>query len=255
MNEWVFLRGLARHQGHWLDFPKSFQEHFPEDRIHFLDFPGAGTVQQESCPWGLTDVIAHLRGQLKETLGSGKQVTLFGVSLGGMMAVEWLRQFPHEVKGVVAINASVRSLYCPPWWRLRPGAWSLLIRAVICLKRQAREELVAQLVSESSPVRSKLSREWAKLPQDLDVDRITFLKQLGWALQFSLTPSPVKNKGLLLVGGRDQLVASRCSQLMSEQWSWPIKIHATAGHEITQDAPLWVIEQVSSWIKDLDLRS
>ena len=48
--KWIFLRGLARETRHWGDFPKLFEESFPETEVNVLEIPGVGKKFDQDAP-------------------------------------------------------------------------------------------------------------------------------------------------------------------------------------------------------------
>src|SRR5437868_6607644 len=102
---WVFLRGLVRGVGHWLDFPEKIQRAFPEDQFEFLEIPGNGTLFRQSSPLSIGEMVQQIRVQ-SLFCQNQKSFYLVGMSLGGMVATEWARLFPRDVESLCLINTS-----------------------------------------------------------------------------------------------------------------------------------------------------
>ena len=106
---WVFLRGLIREQRHWEDFPTRFQAAFPDARVHLLDLPGNGSLCDRPSPIRIDHMVDAARLQL-QLRGVHGPINLLAISLGGMVAIEWMRRFPRQIERAVIINSSLRRM-------------------------------------------------------------------------------------------------------------------------------------------------
>ena len=93
---WILLRGLGRETGHWHDFPEVLQKTFPGDEVLMLDLPGAGEFCDKNPPLSISGFVNFLREQLEENPPK-YPIYLLAVSLGGMVALEWMRQYPMTI--------------------------------------------------------------------------------------------------------------------------------------------------------------
>ena len=107
--DWVFLRGLVRQHKHWEQFPELFAEGFPQARIHLLDLPGNGALCDRPSPLTIREMMEAARRLLKAR-GVGGPVNLLAISLGGMVALEWMHRHRQEVTSAVIINSSMRDV-------------------------------------------------------------------------------------------------------------------------------------------------
>ncbi|MCA9678904.1 MAG: alpha/beta fold hydrolase, partial [Myxococcales bacterium] len=126
---WFLLRGLTREKAHWGDFAPALAAALPEADVHLLDLPGAGDRHAEAWTGGVADALAVLHAEAARLAPPtpGVRRFVFGVSLGGMVALEWAARYPDELTGVVVGNSSAGDL--SPWWRrMQPGALPTILR-------------------------------------------------------------------------------------------------------------------------------
>ena len=57
MMQWLLLRGLAREQAHWIDFPEIFEKIVPDAKVHCLDLPGVGTERDRPSPLNVPAIV------------------------------------------------------------------------------------------------------------------------------------------------------------------------------------------------------
>jgi pimeloyl-ACP methyl ester carboxylesterase len=252
---WVLLRGLGREAGHWGDFADRLQAAFPGSPVLTPDLPGCGSEQSQRPPTTVAGLTACVRAAVRRVQPEGP-LRLVGMSLGGMMALDWLQQHPEEISQVVLINTSVGGI-SPPWRRLRlGGAWGL-VRAALASDVSARERHVFGFTSARLERKDEVVARWTELARARPVHRATAARHLLAASRFRLGR---KNGALLLkeaiaagrpvlvlVSERDGMVASACSLALAAQLGTPVRVHATAGHDLPLDDPEWVIAQIAQW--------
>src|SRR5690606_1129116 len=115
MNEtWVLLRGLVREARHWEGFPDMLRASRPGARVETLDLPGNGDLYLSDSPTSVSDMVDALREQLGSR-GLKPPYHVMALSLGGMVALNWLQRFPDEVAAAVLINTSASGFN--PFWQ------------------------------------------------------------------------------------------------------------------------------------------
>src|SRR5574343_231368 len=107
---WILLRGLGRESAHWGKFVNQMQTAFPLASIHTLDLPGSGRFNQQPSPATITELVTAARRQAASENMLSSPCILLGLSLGGMVAWQWLSQFADDASGAVLINSSFASL-------------------------------------------------------------------------------------------------------------------------------------------------
>src|SRR5687768_16026061 len=113
---WFLIRGLTREAAHCGEFVEMFAEAMQAD-VRTLDLPGAGTRHREAWPRSVREAMEMMRAEAR----AAGRTFVFGVSLGGMITMEWAARYPDELAGVVIGASSARDLG-KPWQRMRPAA-------------------------------------------------------------------------------------------------------------------------------------
>src|SRR5439155_8075284 len=101
-----------------------------------------GVHRGARAPGTVAETLVAVRAEMR----AESAVWLLGLSLGGMVAFEWARQYPQEVAGAVLINTSLGGC-SPPWRRLHPSAVLRLLGAMGTVDPAARERIVFALNS------------------------------------------------------------------------------------------------------------
>lgn len=245
----ILLRGLAREAAHWLDFPVQLQQRLGDNcQVHLVDFPGCGKYYRQPALTSVADMTDHARTEIAitEILVRIESVYVVGISMGGMVALDWAQRFPHELNGLVLINSSAGDQ--PFWWRLRPGAWLPMISALLS-DSNAREAKVLKIVSNNPADYAQHLDEWLSIQQQRPVKRATIMTMLHAAAQFRPQSGCAVLYGLVLASEKDRMVSVRASRALAQQFNWPIQQHPTAGHDLPMDDPDWAAAQLVGWLK------
>ena len=249
MKHIVLLRGLAREAAHWGDLPNRLQQQWGDEiQIHALDFPGCGHYFAQPALTSVEAMTDHARKEIAARNINTTIDSLFviGISMGGMIALDWAQRFPREVRGLVLINSSTGSQ--PLWWRLRPGVWLNVISALIA-PTHAREARVLSIVSNHRTDYAQQLTRWLDIQQQRPVSRATIVTMLRAAARFRPQVS-CRVSGLILASQNDRMVSVRASEAIARHFHWPILRHETAGHDLPLDDPEWVTEQISKWLAE-----
>ncbi|PIS09736.1 MAG: alpha/beta hydrolase [Bdellovibrio sp. CG10_big_fil_rev_8_21_14_0_10_47_8] len=240
---WIFLRGLARQQGHWGDFPEIFQNYFPEDQIELLDLRGNGDLNHSPSYLSIAENVRDLRARSK-LLNQG-DVHLLTISLGAMVGVEWTYEFSDEIAGLVAINTSDRGTSAF-YERLRlqnlPRLASLMLHPGAA---EHRELEILKMTTNTLSAAENWAKKFAELPM---AGRENILRQLIAAIRYEFPRHIPKTEILLLNSDKDRFVNPICSQRIADQWTLKVQTHPTAGHDIPLEAPEWICQQIQDWI-------
>ncbi len=251
---WFFIRGLMREAAHWEDFPKQFETAFPESKVVTLDLQGSGAHWNSKAPLTILEMAESVRQQAQnwivaETTKTGKipKCYVLAISLGGMVALEWLQKFPEDLKGGVFINISlsgINSFY----ERLKPRAWIPLAKIIFTRDVVLRERKVLELTTSNFQVKDSLLKKRDEVFRKHPANRLNFLRQLIAASRFKVPKQNVKRPILLLNSAGDRLVDSSCSEKIHKKWNWELKTHPTANHDLPLDDPNWVLDKIKSWV-------
>ncbi|MBY0369900.1 alpha/beta hydrolase [bacterium] len=244
---WVFLRGLVRESGHWGDFLQQFEKAIPGTKAIAIDLPGAGKRFSEKSPWKLSDYVRSVRADFEQLGFKGRPVHLFALSLGGMVALEWMRLYPAEIQRAVLVNTSLKGVN-PFFRRLSPGAYWTVLRAFFDGSAHAREQRILRLTSAVDEwPKEELDRR-DRLQADHPVTKSNAVRQILAAT--STTEAGVRpvQPVLLLNSLGDRLVHPDCSRQIAERWKAPLRRHAWAGHDLPLDDPQWTLDAVAQWL-------
>lgn len=236
---WVLLRGLTRGAGHWGAALPLLAERLAPATVVAVDLPGAGARWCEPSPTSIAAITEDLR---RRVLPLAAPRRILGLSMGGMVALDWASRHPGDLAGVLLVNTSVRG-FGAITERLRPCAWTALLKVLCTRDLAAAESAILQWTSARPADHDGVVSEWIALRRRHPVARAQALRQLVAAARF-LTPAqrpavPVR----VLCGARDALVDPRCSRALAAAWSVPLAEHPAAGHDLPLDAPAWLAEQ------------
>lgn len=246
MTTWVLLRGLTREHGHWGGFPALLRQRLGSASVLTPDLPGNGRLHHLASPTRIDEMTRWYREELKR-LGHAPPYRLLALSMGAMVAIEWMRVDPEAIEGCVLVNTSLRPF--DPWWRrLRPANYgALLSLAWPGRSTDAHERTILRLTSRHPAAAAEALDAWIRLRSTRPVSRANALRQLFAAARFS-APGAVPDVPLLVLASRrDALVDVGCSLRLAQRWGAEIAVHPDAGHDLPLDDARWVCEQVARW--------
>jgi pimeloyl-ACP methyl ester carboxylesterase len=180
------------------------------------------------------------------TVRGPERWSVLGISLGGMVALDWCSRFPTDFETCVAINASSR--LSPSTDRFRAGGVLALATAVLGT-RVARERAVLRVSSNARTVdREAVAREYAQWAAERPPSLASVACQLAAAWRFEVR-GPMTTPLLVLSSTRDRLVSWQCSQAIATALDAPLRLHVSAGHDLTLDDPEWVRAEIVQWLE------
>lgn len=254
MTHWILLRGLTREARHWGDFPEQLAAVPGVSGVRTLDLPGNGRRWREKSPAGISSIVEDCRARLGPTENRQPPHCLLAMSLGAMVATEWLFRHPEEIETAVLINTSMRPLGWPHE-RLRPrNAPALLGLLRNWHDAGAAERRILSMTSKKELGSAELVDHWGKLRYECPVSRMNALRQLLAAARYRLPPGAAPVPVLLLSSAQDGLVDSRCSARLAARWGCRHEVHAEAGHDLPLDDPRWVLARIREWLDCLARR-
>ncbi|MGE4133673.1 MAG: alpha/beta fold hydrolase, partial [Bdellovibrionales bacterium] len=145
---WILLRGLSREVGHWGSFVEDFSKRFPDQPVLAIDLPGFGEFRSEVSPSSIQDIMTRVRAHALARAPSQSRFAILALSLGGMVAMEWLRSRPEEIERCILVNTSSSALNSP-LERLRWQVWGRMVGMVAQTAPRKREAALADLLINS----------------------------------------------------------------------------------------------------------
>lgn len=248
MDTWILLRGLTRETAHWGPFASDFGAALPHARVVALDLPGNGLFHARPSPLTVRGMVAACRAELARQ-GLHPPFHLFAMSLSAMVATEWARAAPMEIRGCVLVNTSFRP-FSPFFYRLRPRNYAALLGlALLPRPAESIERTVWRLTSNTPTVRNSVIGDWCAARARHPVSTANAIRQLVAAARYHAPATAPSPPVLLLASQNDHLVNSRCSLAIAQHWHCALALHPHAGHDLPLDDPQWVIEQVRQWLQ------
>ncbi|MNJ94664.1 2-succinyl-6-hydroxy-2,4-cyclohexadiene-1-carboxylate synthase [compost metagenome] len=238
---WILLRGLARGRGHWGSFAQKMAERFSEDRFEFLDLPGNGERNEEESPLAIADYVKDLRAR-SEFVKNGENFHILALSLGAMIAVEWIKEYPHEVKkAYLACTSS--SNFSSFYERFRPVNYLKAGQMILAKEAAGKEKVILHMIANN---KERIDAEFLTMEtysRQYPVKERNMIRQLFAASQYRF-PSQAPGDIQLIGSFGDRLVSPNCTLNIAKKWELKANMHPWAGHDIPIDDPQWLIEHL-----------
>jgi pimeloyl-ACP methyl ester carboxylesterase len=239
--QWVFLRGLAREKRHWGDFPDFFVGQFPEAKVAPIDFPGIGDYENIPSPMTMKGIADFVWDQARLAFPEGN-IAVLAVSMGGMVAMEWMQDHETEMGAAILINSSSKSSRI--YRRLRYQIWPDFLKMTVNTQVKEREKQIIDMIMNSEAAKERALLCWSKLAQEHPVKPLTFIRQLWAASQFSGLQKKPAVPVLLLNSLGDRFVDPSCSEALHQKFEWQLERHPWGGHDLVWDDPQWVTDYI-----------
>ncbi len=248
IRSWICLKGLKQDARHWRGLPDRLAE-ATGGRALMVDLPGAGSRSGTAVPRSVPGMVAAIRDEvLSQRDPSEGPWGLLGLSLGGMVVAQWAASHPEDVAGVVIGNSSAGDLSWP-WQRLRLDKLPTVVRAALPMDPVAREAAVVGLTTSRQLTRGarfRIAREHARWQAEAPFGRGALVGQLLAGARFR-APASLAVPALVLVGEADRFVHPSCGHALADRLGAQVASHPTAGHDLSLDAPGWLVSTVSEW--------
>lgn len=239
---WILLRGLGRGTGHWGSFVDQLKSRFPNDNFELLDLPGNGARHQEQSPLRIADYVKDLRSH-SQFVKNGESFKILAISLGGMITVEWMREFPHEVKKAYLICTSSAGM-SPFYERYQLNNYVKTLK----LLRGSKDEVfweknVLEMVTNSHERRESEILSMIAYSKAFPMKMENIVRQMAAASRYRF-PNTAPGEIRLIGSYGDRLVSPHCTLKIAEKWGMKAAMHPWAGHDIPIDDPHWLIEHL-----------
>lgn len=238
--KWLLLRGLAREQKHWLGFAALLESQ--GDTVLSLDLPGVGTESAKKCPITISGNTDDIRERWLNMKGPDEEWGVLGISMGGMVALDWAYRFPYDFNRIVVVNSSSKDTG-PVWQRFTVYGMYQYIRTLTQKDPRKREVELLKMISNLKVADDDTINAMVEIATASKITAAQAGRQLIASSQFMLPPK-IKIPVLVLASLKDNLVDVRCSRLMADRLGAQIKFHPAAGHDLALDDPEWCIEKL-----------
>ena len=249
MARWVLLRGLGRESSHWFDMKDQLAD--VSDDVLALDLPGFGERATEKSPITIANTTDKVREEFLKHKGLHKDWLLLGISLGGMVALDWAARYPMDFQGVTVINTSSKDSG-PLWQRLTVFGMYKILQSLTKRKQpRDKERAILEMVSNLKKKDEEVLDKMTAIAEERPPNLTNISRQLVASSNF-MAPSSIKIPLLMLASLKDNMVDSRCTKLLSERLEAQSKYHPEAGHELPLDDPEWVVSQLVQFTESLN---
>jgi pimeloyl-ACP methyl ester carboxylesterase len=222
------------------------QQCFPGTKIISPDLPGNGDHADIKSPSSIQDMLLFLRKDIASSIASGP-VHIIGLSMGAMVAIEWMKSYPQECAASVLINTSLKAI-SPFYHRLRPENYYRILYSLVTSHNYRREKTILQMTSNLYPNTEQLLQRWVSYAEENPVLPSNAFRQLLAASRYSAPKLKPCVPILLLRSKNDNLVNSQSSVSLAHNWLLPIETHPLAGHDLTLDDADWVCQKINHWL-------
>ena len=247
-HNWLLLRGLSREAAHWGAFLPQMRTMFPGTIINTLDLPGSGGNYQAPSPTNISAIMAQVREQARAQGLLNQPLTILALSMGGMVAWEWALTYPDDVAGAVLVNSSFASLN-PFYQRIRWQSFGRFSRILLEKDLYRRERAIIELVCNGRDQDDLLADAWLQIQKDRPVSFENFFRQIMAAASYKPGFAKPKQPILLVNSQADRLVSPDCTLSIGANWNLQVKTHPWAGHDLSIDDGLWLINQLKAWLE------
>jgi len=223
------------------------QQAFPQSTVSTIDLPGTGRYYREPSPDSIETITEQVRRQALADGLLAKPVTLLALSLGGMVAWEWLQNYPQDIAAAALVNTSFAGL-SPFYRRMRWQSYPQFIELLLERDLYNRELAILQLVSNRQDLYAETAKAWTAIQQVRPISLANGVRQLKAAARYRPSQRKPETPLLLLNGRGDRLVAPACSDAIHNKWQIDIFTHPWAGHDLCLDDGAWVANRLKDWI-------
>jgi pimeloyl-ACP methyl ester carboxylesterase len=245
---WLLLRGLTRGSGHWGDFPEILKKDLSLSDVFFIDLPGNGNAFNSKSPWLIQKYIDSIRQQALQKKKFPK-LNVVAISMGGMIAVDWMRRFPNEINQAFLINTSAANFSFPlKRFQIQSFIKNLFIENLTREELKKQEYIEKRILSVSSNNEQRSQEFLSQLADYSEAHPVSLkntFRQLVAAMCFSFPPMSPGNI-VLFASQKDRLVSAECSKRIAKVWQVPIDVNLSAGHDLPLDDPHWLTLKIKN---------
>ena len=243
------LRGLTRESGHWgEDFSNNLQQKFPNAEITYLDLPGAGIYYEEKAPMSVPKIMEFMRERnLEEIESSRGENIIVATSLGGMVAMEWVKEHPQDFQGIVMICSAFKYI-CDLDERAQKQVRRDMIRVMFQRDLEKRETTLLEINSNDSNNFKENLESWIHIQEDQPMSKANILRQTIAGMRYGIQDF-VPQIPLLIIGSKaDRMVCTTCIEKVHDEFGGELAWNENSGHGVPIDAPEWLVDTFKEWV-------
>lgn len=238
---WLLIRGLSRERRHWGSFPQTLAAALG-DEVETIDPPGFGAEHRRTSP----STVAAITDDIAARFDPGDESwSILGISLGGMVALDWCARRPDAFERCVVVNTSARP--SRPNKRFRPRTAATLLKARSGTTIDAERATIHASVNAPDDDIAALAERYATYAEEFPPSRASVRNQVVAATRFAC-PARIEPPTLVIASDGDRLVDPSCSRLIADALDAPLAVHQGGGHDLALDAPDWIAETIRQWI-------
>tara|TARA_R100000656_G_scaffold29660_1_gene25983 strand:+ start:588 stop:1331 length:744 start_codon:yes stop_codon:yes gene_type:complete len=241
------LKGLVREKRHWGDFVGVMQSAFPGHQIIGLDYPGVGEKNQTISPRNFKAYVEDMRSEYQSCFDGTQENVLIAISLGGMMARQWMELYPDDFKKCILMNTSFKGI-CPIHKRLQPQSMKTFLKLFLTRDRDLVEKGILEMVSNRKDKHPPILKNWIQYQRERPVSHKSFINQITAAMTYNAPKTPPKSELLILAGMKDRLCHYSCSENIHSVWGGKLEMHPEAGHDLAIDSPEWTSNKIKEFL-------
>lgn len=241
----LVLRGLIHETQHGPDFIAELKKIMPEYHIEGLDIPGNGQLHNLRSFTSIKKNVQFLRDQWKKKIDYPSENILIGISLGGMIALEWSTLYPEDWNRAILINTSHGAL-SPLYKRFKLKNIINLLKMSLSTSVKRKQEIIYSMTVNDKYKMKKTVDLWTTIANKNPVKNSNALRQLWAAIAYRKISAKAALATHIICSRCDELVNYKCSEQISKFLQLPLIIHEATGHDPTVDAPDWLAEQIFS---------
>lgn len=241
--------GLTKESRHWSqDFLNELKKELNPKEIHLVDLPGSGKFHSKRSPASVAKIVEEARSH--QTFNHDRKRLVVAISLGGMVAWEWVTRYPNDFDGMVMINSSLAGV-SPTFKRLQPKALVDFFKIAATPKGEVKEKLVLDLCSNNTENAKKIHPHWTQLSLEANMHFPNVLNQLLAGMRFR--PKKIPSLPLLVVAARhDRLAHYSCSESIAHltKAKFVLCEDKSVGHAFHVDGPEFLVKEIKEWLTE-----
>jgi len=242
----VLVHGMGEHSSRYTDFviPTLTENGFGV--ISFDQFGhGNTTGKRGHCPnfTALLESVSYIVSKAEVVFGEKKPIFLYGHSMGGNVAINYVLREEHFLKGIIATSPFLKLAFKPPAIKLFFGRILQSIAPSITMENGldandiSRDPIEVQKYINDPLIHNQISPNYS----------LTIMKTGKWALE---NAASLKTPMLLLHGTGDKIIDYKGSQDFAQKSTFAnLKLYEGGYHELHNDlCKEEVMNDVVNWI-------